>query len=867
MYALVFDNTFAKQFSKTATFVVFTYPSDSRPQFNHQIHHIQGTSSGSSASLKSKRQALLDQHDSAESLPHSSSYAMENHIERPRSSHKYEKRENSSVASFFTGVLQKRRRKKHQGYARRFFSLDYNSSTLSYYHDRSTLACRGAIPLSLAAIGANATTREISIDSGAEIWHLKASNQKDFEAWKDALELASSTHASQPLPVVGQLGTIKRRQTSPHISVQEEQEWTKVEGLISRVASSREAARRLARDTDPKYLPLIATRTMDDSGIGFNTMQKVPSTEPSPTEPSSSSEYLHYNDRRPFFRRIASGTRPSPSVFKRSVSAQPTIATPLNGSSSNERAPSAISRDYLTQSGQEENLHENCMALLHDLNTLVAEFNAVIAESKRRRLVFPNLATSRLSIDSTGSQEFFDAAAEKDSQLLTIQQESEDEEESRDKDATSDAGDSSSSEVEGLDSLDRSSVIGGGDSVFPTKPKSLSPLPLPSVKRRISVPLPTVQPPSLIGFLRKNVGKDLSTISMPVSANEPTSLLQRASEQLEYSYLVDNASTAPSSKERLIYIIAFAVSSLSASRVKERAIRKPFNPMLGETFELVREDKGFRFIAEKVSHRPVRMAYQAEAENWTICQSPMPTQKFWGKSAELITEGRVHVILHNSRECFSWAPATCSLRNVIAGEKYVEPVGTMTVTNETSGEQAVATFKSGGIFSGRSEDIVVQIFDAAGQELDLGLSGKWTSSLSLARSGSVDIKPIWSVGDLVPDSARRYGFTSFAASLNEITSVEQGRMAPTDSRLRPDQRAAENGDFDQAEGLKAKLEESQRERRKVMEDESRTWTPKWFTKIDGLEGEDIWKLKGGKDGYWEARARGDWKTVEQVFAI
>ena len=80
---------------------------------------------------------------------------------------------------------------------------------------------------------------------------------------------------------------------------------------------------------------------------------------------------------------------------------------------------------------------------------------------------------------------------------------------------------------------------------------------------------------------------------MPVSANEPISVLQRLAEQLEYSELLDAATTAPlETGERLLYVAAFAVSSFSNMRVKERSIRKPFNPLLGETFELVREDKG-----------------------------------------------------------------------------------------------------------------------------------------------------------------------------------------------------------------------------------------------------------------------------------
>ena len=47
-----------------------------------------------------------------------------------------------------------------------------------------------------------------------------------------------------------------------------------------------------------------------------------------------------------------------------------------------------------------------------------------------------------------------------------------------------------------------------------------------------------------------------------------------------------------------VKVAAFAVSSFALNF--HRAGRKPFNPILGETYECVREDKGFKFIAEQV---------------------------------------------------------------------------------------------------------------------------------------------------------------------------------------------------------------------------------------------------------------------------
>ena len=52
MYALVFDNTFAKSFAKSATFVLLTYPTGFPPQINHHMHHIQGSSTESMAACK-----------------------------------------------------------------------------------------------------------------------------------------------------------------------------------------------------------------------------------------------------------------------------------------------------------------------------------------------------------------------------------------------------------------------------------------------------------------------------------------------------------------------------------------------------------------------------------------------------------------------------------------------------------------------------------------------------------------------------------------------------------------------------------------------------------------------------------------------
>lgn len=65
------------------------------------------------------------------------------------------------------------------------------------------------------------------------------------------------------------------------------------------------------------------------------------------------------------------------------------------------------------------------------------------------------------------------------------------------------------------------------------------------------------------------------------------------------------------------------------------------------------------------------------------------------------------------------------------------------------------------------------------------------------------------------DAEKHYNFSTFACQLNEM---EDG-VAPTDCRHRPDQRFMENGNWDEANLEKSRLEEKQRETRKARQKE------------------------------------------------
>ena len=125
---------------------------------------------------------------------------------------------------------------------------------------------------------------------------------------------------------------------------------------------------------------------------------------------------------------------------------------------------------------------------------------------------------------------------------------------------------------------------------------------------------------------------------MPVIFNEPLSFLQRLTEYMEHTYLIHKASSLSSTTERMQCVAAFAVSAVASQWERTG---KPFNPLLGETYELIRDDLGFRLLSEQVSHHPPISAFYAEGLNndFVFHGSIYPKLKFWGKSVEAEPKG------------------------------------------------------------------------------------------------------------------------------------------------------------------------------------------------------------------------------------
>ncbi|CAG6021172.1 unnamed protein product [Menidia menidia] len=407
-------------------------------------------------------------------------------------------------------------------------------------------------------------------------------------------------------------------------------------------------------------------------------------------------------------------------------------------------------------------------------------------------------------------------------------------------------------------------------------------------KHRTSLPVPMFarNTVSVWSILKKCIGLELSKITMPIVFNEPLSFLQRITEYMEHTYLISRACALSDSIERMQAVAAFAVSAVASQWDRTG---KPFNPLLGETYELIREEQGFRLVSEQVSHHPPVSAFHAESlsGDFAFHGSIYPKLKFWGKSVEAEPKGTITLELLKHNEAYTWSNPYCCVHNIILGKLWIEQYGTVEIINHSTGEKCVLNFKPCGMFGKELHKVEGYIQDKSKKKLRV-IYGKWTECMwsvdpqtyeahkKLEKRGdnkkqknddhegadnedaddmpevqeTVCVVPgstlLWRIDSRPAHSAKMYNFTNFAMSLNELDPGMEAMLPHTDCRFRPDIRAMENGDMDEASREKERLEVKQRTARKDRAKHDEGWSTRWFQMTaNPYTGSQDWIYTGG----------------------
>lgn len=377
---------------------------------------------------------------------------------------------------------------------------------------------------------------------------------------------------------------------------------------------------------------------------------------------------------------------------------------------------------------------------------------------------------------------------------------------------------------------------------------------------------------SLWGILKSMIGKDMTRMTLPVSFNEPTSLLQRVAEDLEYTDLLDIAADRHDSLERLVYVAAFAASEYASTIGR---VAKPFNPLLGETFEYVRPDKGYRFFIEQVSHHPPIGAAWAESTKWDYYGESALKSKFYGKSFDINLLGTWFLKMRpisGGEELYTWKKVTSSVIGIITGNPTVDNYGLMEIKNWTTGEICYLDFKPRGWKASSAYQVTGKVVDRNGTPR-WSIGGRWNDKIYARHTPGFEAQ----VTGQEPESAKTFlvwqcstrpsgvpfNLTPFVITLNALPANLKGYLPPTDTRLRPDQRAMEEGKYDFAADEKHRVEEKQRAKRREREQKGEEYSPKWFSRGKcPITGEEFWNHTGN---YWKCREEQDWSRCEDIF--
>eukprot|EP01092_Planopodium_desertum_P009530 TRINITY_DN40803_c0_g4_i1.p1 TRINITY_DN40803_c0_g4~~TRINITY_DN40803_c0_g4_i1.p1 ORF type:complete len:386 (-),score=76.88 TRINITY_DN40803_c0_g4_i1:62-1063(-) len=303
--------------------------------------------------------------------------------------------------------------------------------------------------------------------------------------------------------------------------------------------------------------------------------------------------------------------------------------------------------------------------------------------------------------------------------------------------------------------------------------------------------------------------KNMVTVSMPVRVFEPRSYLERICDSFIYlPQLIGKAAAAKDPVERMKYVIAFAISGLH-NTCKQK---KPFNPILGETYEATYKD-GTRIFCEQTCHHPPITSWQIFAPDgsWKFYGYGEYAASFRGNSIKGGLKGPHWIEFADGTSIKYDLPIIC-MSGFLFGDRIVEYTGSMHFAdkkNRLAADVHIAVNQGNfisNLFSKKNpsdylEGEIYSLDKEGEREKELSeVLGTWLGCVEF------DGKSYWSYKD--------------EGEKHKPIPVED--PLPSDSRFREDLIYLLKGETTEAQDWKHKLEVKQRRDRKLRSDAAKT---------------------------------------------
>ncbi|XP_077298811.1 oxysterol binding protein isoform X2 [Arctopsyche grandis] len=755
-----------------------------------------------------------------------------------------------------------------KGYQRRWFVL--SNGVLSYYRNQAEMAhtCRGTITLGGALIHTVDSCTFVISNGGTQTFHIKASNEVERQSWVTALELAKAkairaaeSEEEEEAAANASGNTLSPEEAGAALTRELATRLDNLHTCAELIAKHGVGLQRTLADLD--YPDEQVTEKATLFRIACNVMMNACAEylQVAGAQGSRWSRLLqHEREQKQRLQEVVEQLARQHDTLEKSVNARP-------------------------QSGSSRESEEEDDQEFHDAQDGGSTMAINSGEENSFIIKIPIKGNRRNSSSYNESSEDSETETVTETQqvLFVADQAGR---------GTLDAGQNTNennedSEKELIDGIIQTKLRKShkNQSNGPiVRPHVTEVVPIGTMRqRRMRIPDKPNYPLNLWSIMKNCIGKELSKIPIPVNFSEPLSMLQRLTEEFEYSNILDIAARCTDPCEQLAYVAAFTVSSYATT---SNRTGKPFNPLLGETFECDRmEDLGWRAISEQVSHHPPMVAQYCEgAAGWRCWQEFTMTSKFRGKYLQIIPLGSAYVEFDSTGNRYKWRKVTTTVHNIIVGKLWVDEHGDMEITGEgaASGIRCHLKYLPYSYFSKDTQRKVTGLVENPNGKPKWVIQGHWDTRIEIAPVTNTNLdSTVCKTGKfttawqrIMPpeDSDKYYNFTLLASQLNEM----EDDVAPTDTRNRPDQRLMEVGKWNEANEEKLRLEEKQRAKRRRREAEAEEAAarreapppnsqPVWFTRQTAPAGATDTTAHVYNGDYWLCKERQDWSRCPDIY--
>ncbi|XP_059151876.1 oxysterol-binding protein-related protein 9-like isoform X2 [Physella acuta] len=344
---------------------------------------------------------------------------------------------------------------------------------------------------------------------------------------------------------------------------------------------------------------------------------------------------------------------------------------------------------------------------------------------------------------------------------------------------------------------------------------------------------------SIIGHLLSQVriGMDLTKVVLPTFILERRSLLEMFADFFAHPDAFSKIADLTNPKDRMVQVVQWYMGAFHAGRPSEIA-KKPYNPILGETFkchwhvpDIVDEKDpasdgpipwaskdNLVFIAEQVSHHPPISAFYCENYNKRISLDGYiwTKSKFLGLSIGVHMIGECVLSVIDYDEDYTLSFPSAYGRSILT-VPWVELGGKININCAKTGFSALVEFHTKPFYGSKKHKVTAQIFEPNEKKPFVNIEGEWNDVMyakwaSGKNESFVDTKSLPIIKKIVRPREQQEELESRKLWSNVTFYLKEKRV-------------------DEATDEKHKLEQRQRDEAKERKDLGKKWETQYFHEV------------------------------------